>query len=123
VLASVCQHYGLCVEYFNEEEVPNLLETPCFEVILALPSGSHRRGFGGRRENRAEILCPESTSSHTYLQCKLILDNEDYCLKCAQKKTGPEMALSSENGPNKLYLCLLSYSIIFTVSLPSKATC
>jgi len=26
------------------------------ELILALPSGSHRKGFVGRRENRAEIL-------------------------------------------------------------------
>jgi hypothetical protein len=59
VLASVCQHYGIGVEYSNEEEVPNLLETFCFELISALPSGSHRKGFCGRRKNRAEILLLE----------------------------------------------------------------
>jgi SAM-dependent methyltransferase len=59
LIASVCQHYGLSVEYSNEEETPNLLETPRLELMSALPSVSHRKGFFGRRENRAEILLLE----------------------------------------------------------------
>ena len=56
LIASVCQHYGLSVEYSNEEETPNLLKTPHLELMSELPSVSHRKGFFGRRENRAEIL-------------------------------------------------------------------
>jgi len=59
LIISVCQHYGLGVEYFNEEETPNLLETPRLELMSALPSVSHRKGFLGRRENRAENLLLE----------------------------------------------------------------
>jgi SAM-dependent methyltransferase len=59
LIASVCQHYGLSVEYHNEEETPNLLETPRLELMSELPSVLHRKGFFGRRENRAEILLLE----------------------------------------------------------------
>jgi len=59
LIASICQHYGLRVEYTNEEETPNLLETPCLEPISGLPSISRSKGFLGRREDRAEILLME----------------------------------------------------------------
>ena len=59
MLASVCQHYGLGVEYSNEEETPNLLEMPRLELMSELPSVSRRKGFLGHRENRAEILLLE----------------------------------------------------------------
>jgi len=59
LIASVCQHYGLGVEYSNEEEAPNLLETPRLEPLSVLPSGSHWKGFWGHREDRAEILLLE----------------------------------------------------------------
>ena len=59
LIASVCQHYGLSVEYSNEEETPNLLETPRLEPISGLPSVSRWKRFLGHRENRAEILLLE----------------------------------------------------------------
>lgn len=59
LIASVCQHYGLSLEYSNEEEAPNLLETPRLEPISALPSVSHRKGFFGHREDRAQSLLLE----------------------------------------------------------------
>jgi O-antigen chain-terminating methyltransferase len=57
LIASICQHYGLSVEYSNEEETPNLLETPRLEPISARPSVSSWKGFW--KENRAEILLLE----------------------------------------------------------------
>ncbi len=59
LIASVCHHYGLSVEYSNEEETPNLLETPLLEPISGLPSVSSWKGFWGHREDRAEILLLE----------------------------------------------------------------
>ena len=59
LIASVCQHYGLEVEYSNEEEVPNLLETPRLDPISGLPSVSRWKRFLGHREDRAEILLLE----------------------------------------------------------------
>jgi O-antigen chain-terminating methyltransferase len=59
LIASVCQHYGLRVEYSNEEETPNLLETPRLEPISALPTVSGWKGFWGHREDRAEVLALE----------------------------------------------------------------
>jgi O-antigen chain-terminating methyltransferase len=55
LIASVCQHYGLRVEYSNEEETPNLLETPRLEPISALQRDSRWKGFWGHRDDRAEI--------------------------------------------------------------------
>jgi SAM-dependent methyltransferase len=59
LIASVCQHYGLRVEYSNEEETPNLLETPRLEPISALPSGSHGKGFWRQRKDAARVLSLE----------------------------------------------------------------
>jgi len=59
LIASVCHHYGLEVEYSNEEEVPNLLETPRLDPISGLPSVSRWKRFLGHREDRAEILLLE----------------------------------------------------------------
>jgi hypothetical protein len=47
------------VEYSNEEETPNLLETPHLDAISALPTISRRKGFLGHREDRTEILLLE----------------------------------------------------------------
>ncbi len=54
LIASVCQHYGFSVEYSNEEETPNLLETPRLEPISALPSVSHWKRFFGHKDDKAE---------------------------------------------------------------------
>jgi len=59
LIASVCQHYGLSVEYSNEEEVPNLLETPRLDPISGLPSVSRWKRFLGHREDRAKIILLE----------------------------------------------------------------
>jgi O-antigen chain-terminating methyltransferase len=45
LIASVCQHNGLNVEYSNEEETPNLLETPRLEPISLPPSLKGWRGL------------------------------------------------------------------------------
>jgi SAM-dependent methyltransferase len=44
LIASVCKHYGLEVEYTNEDETPNRLETPRLEPISLPPS---HRGWKG----------------------------------------------------------------------------
>jgi len=59
LIASVCQHDGLSIEYSNEEETPNLLETPRLELVSALSPGSHRKRFFTHREDRTEILLLE----------------------------------------------------------------
>jgi hypothetical protein len=59
LIASVCHHYGLSVEYSNEEETPNLLETPLLQPISRPPSVSRWKRFLGHGEDRAEILLPE----------------------------------------------------------------
>ena len=59
LIASVCHHYGLSVEYSNEEETPNLLETPRFHPISAPPSVSRWKRFLGHREDRTEVLLLE----------------------------------------------------------------
>jgi O-antigen chain-terminating methyltransferase len=56
LIASVCRHYGFEVEYSNEEEVPNLLETPRLDPISGLPSVSRWKRFLGHREDREQIL-------------------------------------------------------------------
>jgi SAM-dependent methyltransferase len=55
LVASVCQHYGLNIEYSNEEETPNLLETPRIEPISMSPP---RRLFN-RRQNRTDVFLQE----------------------------------------------------------------
>jgi SAM-dependent methyltransferase len=59
LIASVCQHYGLNVQYSNEEETPNSVETPRLEPISALPLTSPRRGFFSRREDMTQMLVLE----------------------------------------------------------------
>jgi SAM-dependent methyltransferase len=59
LIASVCHHYGLSVEYSNEEETPHLLETPRLDPISGPPSVSRWKRFLGHREDRAEILLLE----------------------------------------------------------------
>jgi len=59
LIASVCHHYGLSVEYSNEEETPNLLETPRLDPISVLPLVSRWKGFWGHREDRGQILLLE----------------------------------------------------------------
>jgi SAM-dependent methyltransferase len=57
LIASVCEHYGLKVEYSNEEETPNQLETPRFEPISIPPSEKRRkRFFQGKREEMELFL-------------------------------------------------------------------
>ena len=59
LIASVCRHYGLSVEHSNEEETPNLLETPLLQPISGPPSVSRWKRFLGHGEDRAEILLLE----------------------------------------------------------------
>jgi SAM-dependent methyltransferase len=59
LIASVCQHYGLNVAYSNEEEMPNLLETPRLDPISEPPSVSRWERFWGHREDREKILLLE----------------------------------------------------------------
>ena len=56
LIALICQHYGLKVEYSNEEETPNLLETPRLDPISELPSGSRWKEFWGHGKDRTEAL-------------------------------------------------------------------
>jgi SAM-dependent methyltransferase len=55
LIASICQHYGLNIEYSNEEETPNLLETPRIGPISMSPP---RRLFN-RRQNRMDVFLQE----------------------------------------------------------------
>jgi SAM-dependent methyltransferase len=55
LVASVCQHHGLKVEYSNEEEVPNLLETPRLEPVSLPRAGS--RLF--KKEERLDLFLGE----------------------------------------------------------------
>ena len=50
LISSVCQHYGLKVDYSNEEETPNQIETPRFNFVPPAPSRrSWRDFFHGKR--------------------------------------------------------------------------
>ena len=49
LIASVCQHYGLKVEYSNEEETPNQLKTPRLEPLPFPPDRGWRGIFRGKR--------------------------------------------------------------------------
>jgi SAM-dependent methyltransferase len=59
LIASVCQHYGLSVEYHNEEETPNLLETPRIEPISMSPPHSLWKGLFSKREKRMDAFLQE----------------------------------------------------------------
>ena len=56
LIASVCQHYGLKMEYSNEEEEPNRLEVPLLEP-LSIPSvGKGWRSFYQKRDDMESFL-------------------------------------------------------------------
>jgi SAM-dependent methyltransferase len=59
LIALICQHYGFKVEYSNEEETPNLLETPRLDPISGLPSISPWKKLWGHGKDRADILLLE----------------------------------------------------------------
>jgi O-antigen chain-terminating methyltransferase len=59
LIASVCQHYGFNVEYSNEEETPNLLETPRIEPISMSPPHSLWKGLFPKREKRMDDFLQE----------------------------------------------------------------
>ncbi len=59
LIASVCEHYGFEMQYSNEEETPNVLETPRLEPVSPLPPSSAKGRFWSRRGNRADILLTE----------------------------------------------------------------
>ena len=59
LIASVCQHYGLKVEYSNEEETPNPLEIPLFEPILMPPSDPASKERLSDQNGRMEMFLKE----------------------------------------------------------------
>jgi SAM-dependent methyltransferase len=59
LIASVCRHYGLKVEYSNEEETPNRLETPRIEPIQIPPHSEGWRGFFRNRDKKMKFLLEE----------------------------------------------------------------
>jgi O-antigen chain-terminating methyltransferase len=59
LIASVCQHYGLKVEYSNEEETPNPLEIPLFEPILMPPSDPASKERLSHQNGRMEMFLKE----------------------------------------------------------------
>ncbi len=59
LIASVCKHYGLEVEYSNEEETPNLLDPPRFESLSMPPSGRGQKGFFGGKKDKMEGFLQE----------------------------------------------------------------
>ncbi len=60
LIASVCRHYGLEVDYLNEEETPNCLETPHLEPIsVSLPDPGWKGLFQGRK-GKLEFFCRNS---------------------------------------------------------------
>ncbi|OGP88469.1 MAG: hypothetical protein A2156_03310 [Deltaproteobacteria bacterium RBG_16_48_10] len=56
LIASVCQHYGLKVEYSNEEETPNQLETPRLEPLSLSPSDPGWKGILRGKKEREFLL-------------------------------------------------------------------
>jgi len=57
LIASVCQHYELKLEYSNEEETPNCLEPPRLETIF--PSYHGGKGFFHGKEGDMELFLQE----------------------------------------------------------------
>ena len=59
LVASVCRHYGLEVDYLNEEETPNCLETPHLEPIsVSLPDPGWK-GLFQARKGKLEVFLQE----------------------------------------------------------------
>jgi len=56
LIASVCQHYGLKMEYSNEEEDPNRLEVPRFEPLSIPSPGKGWRSFFQKRDGMESLL-------------------------------------------------------------------
>ena len=59
LIASVCQHYGLKVEYSNEEETPNPLETPRLEPVSLPPFDPGWKGLLRGRKRELELFLQE----------------------------------------------------------------
>ncbi len=59
LIASVCEHYGLKVEYSNEEETPNRLESPRFAPIHMHQVNRGWRGIFPSRKNPMELFLQE----------------------------------------------------------------
>jgi SAM-dependent methyltransferase len=59
LIASVCQHYGLSVEYSNEEETPNSLETPHIDPISMFSSSQGIKGFLFSKKEGLEVILRE----------------------------------------------------------------
>jgi O-antigen chain-terminating methyltransferase len=59
LIASVCRHYGLKVEYSNEEEDPNRLEIPRMDPIPISSLNQGRKGFFHSRKEKGEIFLQE----------------------------------------------------------------
>ncbi len=57
LIVSICRHYGLKLEYSNEEEEPNRVVTPRFDPIPALPSATGwKKIFQGENGDMALFL-------------------------------------------------------------------
>ena len=56
LIASVCQHYGLKVEYSNEEETPNSLETPRLGLVSMPPPDSDWKGIFQGKKGELELF-------------------------------------------------------------------
>lgn len=59
LVASVCRHYGLKVEYSNEEETPNRLETPRMEPVRRSSDARKERGFLRKGGKETDYLLDE----------------------------------------------------------------
>jgi SAM-dependent methyltransferase len=59
LIASVCQHYGLKLEYSNEEETPNQLKTPRLEPISFPTDKPGWKGSLCGRKRERELLSQE----------------------------------------------------------------
>ena len=59
LIASVCQHYGLSVDYSSEEETPNLLEAPRLEPVSLPPTGKSRKGLFHAKKDERDLLLHE----------------------------------------------------------------
>jgi SAM-dependent methyltransferase len=59
LIGSVCQHYGLTVEYSNEEETPNQMKTPCLEPMRLPPSKQGWRRLLNGKRGEMELLAHE----------------------------------------------------------------
>ncbi len=59
LIASICQHYGLKVEYCNEEETPNLLETPLMDPMTVSSLSRGVKRFFHKPKEDTELFLQE----------------------------------------------------------------